>query len=145
MADLAAAYDRQMKDAGGVVEYGMADDAGNNIYKGAFVMFDASGYIVPGADTSSCAFAGVAVETVLQAADPGAEGTNKVRVYTKGDFLVAYTATLAVTDIRAQMCLDGDNAVDLAGGVSNNVECGHCIAFESTSLAWVRIDLVTAA
>ena len=143
---LAAAYDRPCKREGGIVEYGMADTAGNNIYKGAFVMFDSTGWIIPGNDTASCVFAGVAAETVLQAADPGAEGTNKVKVYTIGDFEVIHDGTGAVTDLGAAAGIsDSDNAVDIMGTLTNDVACGWFVEFVGTSLMWVRIDRVTPA
>lgn len=145
MTALTAAYARDSKREGGVVEYGMADDAANNIYEGALVMFDANGYIVPGADTTGCVFAGVAAETVLQAADPGAEGTNKVAVYTIGDFNFAMAGTGAVTDIGVAACISDSGTVDVAGGVTYNIACGVFSEFVGTSEMWIRIDRVTPA
>lgn len=146
MAALSAGADRASKGAGRVIEFPMADDAGNNIYKGAMVMADAAGYAVPGADTASTKFLGIAVETVLQAADPGAEGTNKVRLYTGGDFLFALGAkNAAITSHGEIMCMTDDNTVDVVGTTTNDIECGEISQWEDADTVWLRIDKYSCA
>lgn len=140
MADLSAPADRQAKGEGRIISVPLAKEV-EVFYKGALIMADSSGYAIVGADTASCKFLGIAAETVTQATEAAADGTNYLQVFTKGDFLIVHTTgDAAVTDLGVVMCIDGDNAVDDAGTTTNDIPCGIVADFESVGYVWVRID-----
>lgn len=140
MAALAADTDRQAKGAGRIVSVPLAKEA-EVFYKGALIMVDSSGYAIVGADTASCKFVGVAVENVTQSSAAAADGTNYIRCYTAGDFLITHnTGDAAVTDLGVEMCLVNDNEVDDATATTNDIKCGVVCDYESATQVWVRID-----
>ena len=137
---LAANADRPSKEAGGIIEVPLAKEV-EEFYKGALIMADSSGYAIVGADTASCKFLGVAVEHISITTQDAADGTSKIRVYTKGDFLIGHnTGDAAVTSQGTIMCLVNDNAVDDVTATTNDIECGVITQWKDADEVWVRID-----
>lgn len=141
MAVLSADKDIQSKGAGRILEYPVAKEA-EVFYKGAIVMADSSGYAIVGSDTSSCKFLGIAVEQLEQASEAAADGTNSIRLYTVGDFLMTHeTGDAAITNVGDIMCIWDDNHVDDASKCTTGaVECGEIVSYKDADNVWVRID-----
>ena len=136
---LAANADRESKGAGGVISYPVAKEA-EEFYKGALLMVDSSGYVIVGADTASCYFVGIAVESLSQTLE-SADGTNSIRVYTKGVFLIGHgTGDAAISSIGTKMTVDNDNSVDDDTATTNSVFCGIIVQWKDADEVWVRID-----
>lgn len=135
MAALTA--DRKTNYREGVeIEYPVAANA--IIYAGSLVMANASGYAVPGADTSSCKFLGVALEHVN--ATGKSNGELKVTVRRKGVFYFA-TSGIAITNVGDGVCLVDDQTVNLASVTTNDVACGKIAEFVSATEVGVDIDM----
>lgn len=111
--------------------------ATTTIYQGDAVMLS-SGYAVPGADTASAIFVGVAAAKVDNSA--GAAGDLNVEVYDEGNFPFVASSAAVATWLGQMVYLNDDASVALAGTTSNDVLCGKVTEVESASRVWVRID-----
>lgn len=112
------------------------------IYRGAILNFNTSGYVKLGADTASETFAGIALEYLSQASG-GSNGDNKIEVAAfKSGRVVKLTTTGTITraNIGDVVYADGDDAVDLAAGVTNNIAVGTIVGFIDANTAWVKLD-----
>jgi predicted RecA/RadA family phage recombinase len=105
----------------------------SQIYAGALVMLDVNGLLIPGADTASCVFAGVAQENVL------GDGTKTCRVRTEGVFTVA-TAGLTQAVVGVKAYLVDDTTVALAATTTNDILVGRITKFISASQVQVKIN-----
>ena len=108
------------------------------IYKGSIVMLNSSGYLIPGADTASCKFAGVAMEAVT-AAEAVASGTKWLKVYRKGVFKLGANA-IAQSNVGDLCYIYDDQTIeDAAGSVTNDIVCGKIVEYISATSCWVDI------
>ena len=135
MAALSADRETKRKD-GEILELPVAGST--KIYKGSLVALNTSGYAVPGADTASFIFAGVAME---QADNSGSatNGAETVRVYRKGIFSFAASG-MAITNVGTAVFIVDDQTVGLAATTTNDIACGKIADFESATEVWVDID-----
>jgi len=119
--------------------YPVATDT--TIYKGSLVMINSSGYAIPGADTASCVFVGVAQEQVVVAS--GADnGSKYVKVARLGCYRFAYGGTAAITDVGTMAYLVDDQTVNVAGSTSNDIPCGKITQVNTTANeVWLDIGL----
>ena len=113
--------------------------ASTTVYGGSLAMQNASGYIVPGADTASCVFAGV-VPVDGQVVNSGANGAKSVELLTEGVFHFAASG-LTAADVGAPLFLVDDQTVALAATTTNDVRVGTLARFISATKAAVRLDL----
>jgi hypothetical protein len=105
------------------------------IYKGAFVCLNTSGYLVAGADTDAYRFVGVAYENVLNA---GSDGDKNCRVHTGGVFLKDATSITQAMVGRMMYLVDDATFDDTSTykipvGVLVNVPSG------STTSGWIDV------
>lgn len=107
---------------------------GTTIYEGSLVMVTtATGLALPGADTASCTFVGIATETVTSAA---AGATINVK-FGHEELLGAASSLAAVTG-AACVISDSDLVTTAALG-TNDVKVGEVVQAVSTTAAWVKI------
>jgi hypothetical protein len=96
-------------------------------YKGALLMFSATGYLIVCADTASCTFAGVCVRQVTLA-------TGSVEVeFEEGIFRVAF-GSAAQGDVGDVIYATADDTI--AKTATNVAPMGKCVGFE-TGYLWV--------
>lgn len=117
---------------GGLQSYSVAGSS-TQIYKGALVCLNTSGYLVAAADTDGYRFVGVAYENVLNS---GSDGDKTCRVYTKGVFkLPATSITQAM--VGRQMFVVDDATVDESS--TYKIGVGVLVEYISTTEGWVDI------
>ena len=137
---LAANSDRASKGAGRIIEWPLAKEV-EEFYKGGILMADASGYGVVGADAANGEFIGIMVESKSITTEDAADGTTKIRAYTKGVFLMGHdTGDAAITSIGTKMTVNNDNSVDDDTATTNSVFCGIIVQWKDADEVWVRID-----
>jgi len=130
----------EYKSKADILSYGV-DGAVLEIFRGALVCTDSTGYAVPGADTANYVFAGMAEDNVAQTAIV-TDGTNDVRVIAKGSgYIVKLPIVTGVTvaDLGKTVYVADDENVDLVAGVSNNVEVGVIQEVYGANSVGVRI------
>lgn len=132
MAALTAAYEAK-KTMGGQKAYKMA--ANTTIYKGALVMLNAAGFVVPGADTAACLFVGVAYETKTNGAVAGA---TSVIVEKSGEYEYNFGGVATIATVGQAVKITDDNTVNTT--TTNSVACGFVADFLSATRVRVRID-----
>lgn len=95
----------------------------------------ADGKVQPGADTASTTFGGVVK------AFHAAASTAKVESYRTGEFEFTFGAGSA-TDalIGSEVCINGEDTVDVAGTTTNDIKCGIIAAVPSSTKVRVVID-----
>jgi hypothetical protein len=111
-------------------------EAGESIYSGSLVCIDTDGFGVPGADTASFKFAGVAADTVV---NTGADGAVDVAVYTEGTYEFAFSGTATQAGLGSLVYVVDNNTVALAATTTNDVLVGKIVEFISASLVRVKI------
>jgi len=132
----ALAADRKtIREDGDFVEYPVA--ASTQIYLGSLVCMNASGYLVPAADTAGLLFAGVAEQNVDNSA--GANGAENCKVNQRGKFQFATGSTLLITGMGTSLYIEDDQTVSLAADVTNNVFCGKQQKFSDAATAHLEI------
>jgi len=109
------------------------------LYKNAFVMFDASGYIVAGADTAACRYAGICVEQCDNSA--GSAGDLYVKVET-GD--MGREAKVAITgteqaDVGTILYISDDQTLADKTATTNDCAAGVMTEYLSATSAWVKV------
>lgn len=126
---------KRLTGTGATREYPVA--AATTIYEGDLVMLNSSGYAIPGADTASCVFVGVAKETVINS---GSAGAKNVEVYIDGDFSFEKSGTINQASVGAgsTLYLYGDATVALAATTSNDIPCGKLVGLDGSDV-WVAI------
>ena len=112
--------------------------ATKKIYGGTLVATDATGYALPGADTSGLLFAGIADEQVDNTS--GASGALECRVWRSGVFKMAFATPISIADIGANVFIADDNNVDVTANVTNHIFCGVIAGYIDASHAWVDIE-----
>lgn len=103
------------------------------IYKGAFLSFDANGYVEPLVAGNKCV--GLAYEEIDNTS--GADGDKSVRAYTLGDFAHAL-AGAALTDIGSAVYASADDVLTLTG--TANMYVGHAIDVPSGGNIILRLN-----
>lgn len=136
----ALAADRDPRRKEGLLGTGKAYQS-VTIYGGALVMFNATGYVVPGADTASQIFAGVANKQVDNSS--GSSGDLDVEFYREGLFMVTLDTAITRANVGDQVYLVDDQTVDLVANVTNNIYCGVIAEYIDTTHAWIDIQPAT--
>jgi hypothetical protein len=111
------------------------DKATQTLYIGQMVMLDATGYLVAAADTLGCRFCGVAIDKKAQASAAAADGTNSIKVQTKGEVQLTVTS-VAVTDIGKPVWITDSGACQLTPG---EVFVGFVTKYVTTNTAYVEM------
>ena len=117
------------------------------IYKGALLNYEASniGYVKLGSDVLSEEFAGIAMEEKnIVASDNPSDGTFEVEVIAKGTgelVKMTTTSTITIANENDAVYVDGDDAVDVASGITNTTggQVGVIRQFISANKAWVQL------
>jgi len=109
------------------------------LYKGGFMMFDANGYIVAGADTAACRYAGICTEQCDNSG--GAAGDLYVSVET-GDMgreaLVALTS-VEQADVGTILYISDDQTLGDKTATTNDCAAGVLTELISASKGWVKV------
>ena len=108
------------------------------LYGGALAMWNSSGYIIPGADTASCIFAGVVNKQVDNSS--GSSGDKTVEFWRNGLFLVTLGHTISQANVGDQVYLSDDQTVDVAAQTTNDIYCGIIAEYVDTTHAWIDIQ-----
>ncbi len=103
------------------------------IYKGAIVCTNASGYLVAGADTDGLKFEGIAYENVLNS---GSDGDYNCKVFTGGVHLLPATS-ITQAMVGQYMYIVDDGTMDESS--TNKLCVGRLVEFVSTTSGWVDI------
>lgn len=140
MTALSAAFNRDHKETGSIKSFPVYESV--TIYKGALVMaIRETGYAIPGADTASGIFLGVALEN----ADNSSGSSGDINVQVKSDGVWAFTlASVAQGDVGKKCYISDDNTVCLTGQ-SNDVCVGTVVGVKTTNTAWVELAGSTGA
>lgn len=114
-------------------------DAADVIYRGALVGLDADGYVRIGADASGLLLLGVAVDEVSNSA--GADGDVSVEVDIGGALIeLTHTAgSQAQANVGDMVYMDGDDACDVIGNVTNITPIGRIVKITSATKVWVQL------
>jgi hypothetical protein len=107
--------------------------ANTTINMGGIVCADATGYAVPGADSSGLRFLGIAAKGVVNS---GANGAVYIPIWTQGTFKLTGSG-LAITDQGAQVYAAG--AATVAASSTNGIEVGTLSQYISATSGWVTI------
>jgi len=134
---LALAADKALEYTEGV-EVGFPVDDGDKIYAGALVCVNADGYAVPGGDTAGLIFVGVAIEQVDNTL--GQDGDKTVRVRRRGLINMELASAITQANVGDNVFLAGDDKVDLAANVDNDIFCGIIAGYIDGTHAWVDIE-----
>jgi hypothetical protein len=117
-----------------------------HIYKGALLNYEASniGYVMPGTDTLSQEFAGIALEELsVSAADNATDGTYEIEVLPRGcgeEVLLPMSVSITIANEGDPVYLETDGTVGISG-VTNTTGglVGIIRQFVSTTSAWVQL------
>ena len=126
------------RNYGGLVTIGVKTNV--TINAGGFVCTDATGYAVPGGDTSGQKFLGVA-KTGLNATGLSS-GVGKIKVYTRGQFKMA-AASITQAMVGSPMYITGVATFDNTS--SNLITCGILMEYLSATSGWLDINAPGAA
>ena len=122
-------------------------DGAIHIYKGAILSYESGniGYVELGTDTLTPEFAGIAMDELnVAAADNTADGTYEIEVIPRGSgeyVKMTTTSTITIANEGDPVYVDGDDAVDIASGITNTTGgyVGIIRQFISGNLAWVQL------
>jgi hypothetical protein len=107
---------------------------GTTIYEGSLVMVTlATGLALPGADTASCGFVGIATNTVVSAA-----AGQTINVKFGHEELLGAASSLAAVIGSPCVISDSDLVTTVAAG-TNDVKVGEVVQPVGTTAAWVKI------
>ncbi len=134
---LALAADKALEYTEGV-EVGFPVDDGDKIYAGALTCVNADGYAVPGGDTAGLIFVGVSIEQVDNTL--GLDGEKTVRVRRRGLIKMELATAITQANVGDNVFLAGDDKVDIAANVTNDIFCGIIAGYIDTTHAWVDIE-----
>jgi hypothetical protein len=129
--------DAQRRRKGQITEQVYQVAANAVIYYNAIVALDASGYLVPAADTAGLDVVGIADEPANNTG--GANGALEVRVY-RGAALIATTGAskLVQADVGGDAFILDDNTVVKTAGTTNNVVGGEVLELANADAVWVN-------
>ncbi len=122
-----------MRDTGRSIDLAMA--ATTEIFKGALVAVDAAGHALPAADTAGLKVVGVADEHVN---NTGAAAAKTIQVFKGVVGMLAGGSPPVQADIGRVVYVSTDQKVEIASGVTNDVEAGTLDSIRG-SLYWVKI------
>lgn len=108
------------------------------IFAGCDVAVNAAGYLVMGGDTSGQIYVGVSREYVDNSG--GDDGDLTCRVMRRGLIKRELATAITIANVGDNVFLAGDNKVDLAGNVSEDIFCGIIAGFIDTTHAWIDIE-----
>lgn len=111
--------------------------ASTKLYGGALLCFNASGYLVKGADTAGLIFAGVCRDQKDNSS--GSAGDLTAEFDRKGLHLVNMGTAITQANVGDAVCLVDDQTVDLAANTTNDIACGKIIEYVTTGLAYIDI------
>lgn len=135
MTALAAGTARKTRNDAGIKFATYVMTASQTIYEGSLVMVTtATQLALPGADTASCTFVGIATHTATSAAS----GTTYITVKYGHEELMDTAATLVGT-VNTSVCISDSNVVDVIGTTTNDVKVGPVVYAPSTTTAWIHI------
>lgn len=131
---MALTNDRESKRSDGTIAVSVPK-ATTTIYGGSLCnRLTADGKVQPGGDTASTTFAGVAVRRAVS-------GASSVETYRTGEFEFTYGAGGATAAlIGSEVCVNGEDTVDLAAVTTNDVKCGVIASVPSATKVRVVID-----
>jgi hypothetical protein len=109
------------------------------LYKGSFIMIDATGYAVAGADTASCRYVGICVEQCDNSG--GSAGDIEVKVETGAMGREAKVALTSVdqADVGTHLVISDDQTLADLGSATNDVIAGKLIEYISATEGWVSV------
>lgn len=112
--------------------------AGTTIYAGAWACVNATGFLVPGADTAGLIFQGISRLFINNSL--GQDGDEKGLVRRRG--LVKATLGHAITqaNVGDNVFLTDDETVDLAGNVTHLIFCGVIAEYIDATHAYIDIE-----
>ncbi|MDH3878670.1 MAG: hypothetical protein OET18_12555 [Desulfobacterales bacterium] len=105
-----------------------------HFFKNAICNFNAAGFVKLGTDTAGEKFAGIALQELDQAAS-AATGDNEIKLIPakSGEVVELDLTGVAITDIGADVFVNGDDLVALAATTNNDVRVGVIVALSETS------------
>ncbi len=112
--------------------------ASKTLYLGALLMLNSSGYVIPGADTASCIFAGINLSGRIDNS-AGSDGDEKVEATRYGVHKMTFDNSISQSDVGSEVYLVDDQTVDLSANVSNNIFCGILAGYIDSTHGWVDI------
>lgn len=133
MADITARRDEQYQQG---VQFPLLAGA-EQIFEGALVSVNSSGYAVNAGDDAGAVFAGVAQETVDNSG--GAAGDKEVVVRQGGIVLLNAAFSAAQTNVGDEVTASDNQTVDLAATTTNDIAVGRIVEVVSSSK--VRVAL----
>ncbi len=132
MTALTKAYEAERQD-GDIVDVPVL--ATSQVWKGGLVVDAGTGYAQAGADGSSYAFLGVAVESALGGSS---DGDVKVRVYKTGSFRFTLAGGATQTNLGVAVYISDDQTVGTSS--TNSIACGFVVKVVDSTYVKVRID-----
>lgn len=96
------------------------------IYSGSLVSVDATGWAIPGGDTASTIFIGVAADTVVNS---GANGAKRIQVYVKGSFQFAFAGTATQATVGQAATISDAQTLAVAATTTNDIAAGKVVEF----------------
>ena len=108
------------------------------IFAGCDVCVNAAGYLVMGGDTAGQIYQGVSREYVDNSS--GSDGDKTCKVRRRGLIKRELATAITIANVGDNVFLSGDNKVDLAGNVSNNIYAGNIAEYIDTTHAWIDIE-----
>jgi len=112
-------------------------DGGSIIYAGANVCFNATGYLVPGADTAGLIYAGVSRSSIDNSL--GQDGEQSAVVRRRGLVLMELATAITQANVGDNVFLADDQLVDLAANVTNDIFCGIIAQYVDATHAFIDI------
>lgn len=138
----AGTYWRNVDESNILGPYDVA--AGEIIYDGALVAFDASGNIVPLSDTADLTFAGVARKGADNSG--GSAGDETVYIVPKGEIKVTLDNALAASGLMSTVLYAvDDQTLDVVGNTTNDIPVGVGVERTSGTTWWVAFDAVATS
>ncbi len=112
--------------------------ASTQIFAGAMVSANATGFAIPAADTAGTVVMGIAEEAGDNSS--GADGDIEIRIR-KGTFeLLTLGTVVDQADVGRAVFVSDDQNVEKTGGVANNIKAGLLDSLDTeTGNPWVRI------
>lgn len=108
------------------------------IFAGCDVCVNAAGYLVMGGDTAGQIYQGVSREYVDNS--DGSDGDLKCKVRRRGLVKRELATAITIANVGDNVFLAGDNTVDLAGNVAQDIFCGIIAGYIDTTHAWIDIE-----
>jgi hypothetical protein len=133
MTALAADRNTQSKESG-IQMYPVLNDT--EIFKGALVAVDDTGFLVPADDAAAFRVVGVSTEHVLSPSTD-TDGDKKCRVQSGRSYLFAATSITQAMVGDVMFVVDDQTFDDVAG--TNGVPCGRLVEYVSTTSGYVFI------